>query len=169
VTSPEDFSELVTVEMETSWPRPCRSSRANLFPAAADAARTSIPAAANDTASEPSVSQQEPLWRRASTEVLALVIDAEIAALLRRPIAKDQALVALAPRQELADRMRRHRWLAIETARAVGATWDEIDTALGYRPGLARREHQTALSRQKSLGLVVTDRHDPGTPEGPHL
>ena len=115
------------------------------------------------------MNEQQPLWTQASIDVLALVVNPEIDALLGRPLTKDRALVALAARQELADRMRRHRWLAIERARASGATWAEIDTALRYQPGQARREYQTVLSRQKSLGLAAPERHDPGTPEGPQL
>ena len=115
------------------------------------------------------MNEEEPLWKRASTEVLALVIDPEIDALLGRTVAKDRTLVALAARQELAQRMRQHRWLAIETARAAGATWDEIDTALRYQPGRARSEYQAALSRQKRFGLAAPDRHDPGPPEEPRL
>ena len=113
------------------------------------------------------MSQQEPLWKRASTEVLALVIDPEIDALRGRTVAKDRTLAFLAARQELAERMRRHRWLAIETAGAAGASWDEIDTALRYQPRRAHTEYQAALSRQKRFGLVAPYRHDPGPPEEP--
>jgi hypothetical protein len=112
---------------------------------------------------------QQSLWKRASTEVLALVIDPEIDALLGQPITRDRALVAEPARQELAERMRRHRWLAIEAFRTAGATWAEIDTAVGYRPGHSRRVHQTTLAGQKSLGLAAPQRHDPGPPEGPYL
>jgi hypothetical protein len=112
------------------------------------------------------VSQQEPLWKRASTGVLALVIDPEIDSLLGRPVTKARALQALVARQELAERMRRRRWLAIERARAAGAGWTEIDTALGNRPGQAQREYQTTLARQQCLGLATPDRHDPGLSEG---
>jgi hypothetical protein len=139
-----------------------------VFPEAAGA-QTTIPVAGNDTASEQSVNQQQPLWRQASTDILALVINPEIDALLGRPITKNRALLALAGRHELAERVRRHCWVAIERARASGATWAEIDTALGYRPGQARRAYQTTLARQKSLGLAVPERRDPGPPEGPQL
>lgn len=116
------------------------------------------------------MTEPKPLWQRASTEVLALVIEPEIEALLGRAVDKHRALLALAARHELADRMRRHRWLAIGAARAAGATWDEIDTALRYRPGLARREYQTTLARQQQLGLATTaQRPDPGTPQVPQL
>lgn len=111
----------------------------------------------------------QSLGKRSSSEVLALVIEPEIDALLGEPITKDRALLALAARQELAERMSRHRWLAIEAASALGATSDEIDTALGYRPGLARHEYQNTLSCQRDLGLIAADRHDPGPPEGPQL
>jgi hypothetical protein len=50
-----------------------------------------------------------PLDRWASSEVLAAVIDVEIAALLRRAPSKEEALLGLAARRELEDRMRRHR------------------------------------------------------------
>ena len=121
---------------------------------------------ANDTASEPSVSRG-PRWKRASTEVLALVTGPEIAALVGRTIVKDQALLALAGRQKVAERMCRRGLLATERAGAAGVTWHEVDTALGYWPGLARRDdYRTAMSRQDSLGPVVADRHDPGTPQG---
>ena len=110
---------------------------------------------------------KQPLWKRASTEVLALVIDAEVDALQGRTIAKCRTLAALAASQELAERVHRHRWLAGETARAAGATWDEIDTALHYQPGRARSEYEAALSRQKRFGLVAPDRHDPGPPQEP--
>jgi hypothetical protein len=148
--------------------RPARS--ANRLFKAAFGGPTAMPIAGNDTASVHSVREQErPLWMRASTDVLALVVNPEIDALLGRPITKDRALLALAARQEMADRMSQHCWLAIERARAAGATWDEVDTALQYRPGQARRLYQTTLTRQKSLGLAARERHDPGTPEGPQL
>ena len=129
-----------------------------------------MPIPGNDTASVHSVrEQQQPLWMRASTDVLALVINPEIDDLLGRPITKASALLALAARHEMAERMRQHCWLAVERARAAGATWAEIDTALASRPGQAQHLYQTALPRQKSLGLAAPDRRDPGTPEGPQL
>lgn len=88
-----------------------------------------------------------PRWKRASTEVLALVTGPEIVALVGRPLAKDQALLALAARQKLAQRMRQHGWPATETATAAGVTWHEIDTARGYWPGLARGGEMPGLSR----------------------
>ena len=169
VTSPKDSSELMTVEIETFWPQPGRSSQRTRSRKRPPVMSDEYPPAANDTTPESSVSQRLPLWKRASTDVLALVMDPEVDALLGRPIPKDRALAALAARRELAERMRRHRWLAIETARVAGATWDEIDTALHYKPGLARREYQAALSNQRTLRLVAPDRHDPGTPQGPQL
>jgi hypothetical protein len=124
--------------------------------------------AANDHPPVPTVNEQPALWKRSSAEVLALVTDADMDALVGRPLTKDRALAALAARAELAERMRR-RWLAIETARAAGATWDQIDTALGYPPGRTRRQYHRVLSRQKKLGLVAVDRRDPGIPQGPPL
>ena len=56
--------------------------------------------------------------RRASTDVLALVITPQIEALLGRTLTKDRAFCALAARVELAERMRR-RGLAIEIARVL--------------------------------------------------
>ena len=114
-------------------------------------------------------SDEIPLWRRASLDFLALVVDVDIDVLTGRPVDKGRALVALAARQELADRMRRHLWLSTETARASGATWTEIDTALASPPGAARQEHEATLAHQKQLGLAALDRRDPGLPEGPDL
>jgi hypothetical protein len=106
-----------------------------------------------------------PLWQRASTEVLQIVVDAELASLLGRGLDKDRALAALAARQELAERMRSHGWLAIEAARAAGAPWAEIDTALGVAAGTARDEYESTLTGQKDLGLADRGRGDPGPPE----
>lgn len=104
----------------------------------------------------------DPLDRWAATDVLAAVIDVEMAALLRRRPSKDEALLALSARREMEDRMRRHRWLAIETARRVGATWAEIDTAAGMNSGDSRRLYETTLGRQKAFGYAEPARHDPG-------
>jgi hypothetical protein len=71
----------------------------------------------------------QPLHLWASTDVLAAVVDVELAVFLGRPPAKDDTLNALAARRELEDRMRRHLWLAMETARKAGATWAEIGVA----------------------------------------
>jgi hypothetical protein len=130
-----------------------------------EVAAAGAPPAGNDGQPVLSVSEQLQLWKRSSAEVLALVTDVDMDVLLGRPVTKDRALAALAARVELAERMRR-RWLATETARAAGATWTEIDTALGYQPGDAQLEYQTALSQQKKLGLVAADRCDPCIPDG---
>ncbi len=106
----------------------------------------------------------KPLDRWASSDVLSAVVDVEIAALLRRKLSKDEALLALAARRELEDRMRRHRWLAMETARKAGATWAEIAAAAGVRPADARRLYETTLARQKAFGYAEPHRHDPGVP-----
>jgi hypothetical protein len=90
----------------------------------------------------------EPLDRWASTDVLAAV-DVEIAALVGRPPSKADALLVLAARRELEDRMRRHRWLAMETARKAGATWGEIAAAAGVRPADARRLYDTTLAARR--------------------
>jgi hypothetical protein len=108
---------------------------------------------------------EKPLNRWASTDVLAAVIDVEIAALLGRPPTKDEAVTALAARRELEDRMRRHRRLAIETARKAGATWAEIAVAAGLAPPDARRLYERTLAQQKAFGLADPQRHDPGVPE----
>ena len=107
----------------------------------------------------------KPIDQWASTDVLAAVVDVEIAALLGRTPSKDEALLALAARRELEDRMRRHRWLAIETARRAGATWSEIAAATGVRPVDARRLYETTLARQKALGYAEPHRADAGGPE----
>ena len=64
-----------------------------------------------------------------------------------------RTLEALAARAELADRMCRHRWLAMETAPRAGAAWEEIDLTVGLPAGAARREYELVLDRQKALGL----------------
>ena len=107
----------------------------------------------------------EPLDRWASSDVLAAVVDVEIAALLGRAPSKGKALLALAARRELEDRMRRHRWLAMETARKADASWGEIAAAAGVRPADARRLYETTLARQKAFGYAEPHRHDPGVPE----
>jgi len=107
----------------------------------------------------------KPLHRRTSSDVLAAVIDVEIADLLGRPPTKDEALLALAARRELEDRMRRHRWLAIETARKAGASWAEIASAAGMGPQDARRLYEATLARQKAFGYADAHRADPGCPE----
>jgi hypothetical protein len=107
----------------------------------------------------------KPLDQWASTEVLAVVVDVEIAVLLGRTPSKGEALLALAARRELEDRMVRHRWLAMETARRAGATWAEIAAVSGVNPADARRLYETTLARQKTLGFAEPDRRDPGLPE----
>ena len=107
----------------------------------------------------------KPLDRWASSDVLAAVVDVEIAALLGRKPSKGEALLALSARRELEDRMCRHRWLAMETARKAGATWSEIAAAAGVRPAEARRLYETTLARQKAFGYAEPHRHDPGRPE----
>lgn len=107
----------------------------------------------------------KPLDQWASSDVLAAVVDVEIAALMGRTPSKGEALLALAARRELEDRMRRHRWLAMETARKAGASWAEIAAAVGVGPADARRLYETTLARQKAFGYAEPHRHDPGVPE----
>lgn len=107
----------------------------------------------------------DPLYRWASTDVLAAVIDAELARFDGTGPTKEQALLALAARRELEDRMRRHRWLAMETARKAGAAWAEIGAAAGMAAHDARRLYETTLGRQKAFGYAVAHRADPGGPE----
>ena len=107
----------------------------------------------------------EPLDRWASTDVLAAVVDVEMAVFLGHPFTKEEAPLALAARRELEDRMRRHRWLAMETARKVGASWAEIGAAAGMAPRDARRLYETTLAGQKAFGYAEAPRADPGVPE----
>jgi cystathionine beta-lyase/cystathionine gamma-synthase len=107
----------------------------------------------------------EPLDRWASRDVLAAVVDVEIAALLGWAPSKEDARLVLAAQRELEDRMRRHRWLAMETARRAGASWSEIAVAAGVRPADARRLYETTLARQKAFGYAEPHRADPGVPE----
>ncbi len=93
-----------------------------------------------------------------------MVVDVEIAVLLGRAPSKGEALLALAARRELEDRMRRHRWLAMETGRKAGATWSEIAAAVGVRPADPRRLYEATLARQKAFGFAEAHRHDPGGP-----
>ena len=108
-----------------------------------------------------------PLWQQATTEVVAKVVDTEIEVLLAHPITAEQALTALAARQEIIDRFIRHRWLAMETARRAGATWQDIDRTLERPPGQSQREYQTVLARQQQFGLRPAEGHQPGVE--PHL
>ena len=105
-----------------------------------------------------------PLDQWASTDVLAAVVDAELARFLGKGPTKEQALLALAARRELEDRMRRHRWLAIETARRAGAGWSEIATAVGVKPVEARRLYEAARVGHKVFGYAEPHRADPGGP-----
>ena len=107
----------------------------------------------------------KPLDQWAATDVLAAIVDVEIKALLGRQPSKDEALLALAARRELEDRMRRHRWLAMETARRAGASWSEIAVAACVKPADARRLYEVTLARQKDFGYAEPQRHDPGLPE----
>ncbi len=107
----------------------------------------------------------KPIDQWASSDVLAAVMDVEISGLLGRAPSKDEALLALAARRELEDRMRRHRWLAMETARTAGASWAEIAAAAGMGPRDARRLYEQTLARQKAFGYAEPHRHDPGGPE----
>ncbi|MDA8046271.1 MAG: hypothetical protein M0Z30_13705 [Actinomycetota bacterium] len=107
----------------------------------------------------------KPLDRWASTDVLAAVVDVEIAALLGRTPSKAEALLALAARRELQDRMRRHRWLAMETARKTGASWAEIAAAAGMEASAARRLYEQTLARQKAFGYAEAHRAEPGVLE----
>jgi len=106
-----------------------------------------------------------PLWQWATSDVLGVVIDVEMARQVGRPVDKAQLLGALAARQELVERMIRPRWLAMEAARGAGASPAEVDAALGGPPGAARREYERVLARQKSFGLVDAERVDPGLPD----
>jgi hypothetical protein len=107
----------------------------------------------------------KPLDQWASPDVLAAVIDVEIAVLLRRTPSKADALLALAARRELEDRVRRHRWLAMETARRSGTSWAEIAPAAGIDAAAARRLYEHTLGGQKASGYAEPHRVDPGGPE----
>jgi hypothetical protein len=107
----------------------------------------------------------QPLHLWASTDVLAVVVEVEMAVFLGRAPAKDDTLRALSARREMEDRMRRHRWLAMETARKAGATWAEIGAAAGMDARDARRLYEGTLAGQKAFRLAEPRRHDPGLPE----
>ena len=107
----------------------------------------------------------QPLHLWASTDVLAVVVEVEMAVFLGRAPAKEDTLRALAARRELEDRMRRHRWLAMETARRAGATWAEIGAAAGVDVRDARRLCEGMLAGQKALDPAEQRRHAPGLPE----
>lgn len=79
---------------------------------------------------------------------------------------KAAMLRALEARRELVHRLVRWRWLAIEDARAAGATWSEIDEALGTAPGRSCTEYHRKLAVQIRRGLCDADRRDPGSAQG---
>jgi hypothetical protein len=104
---------------------------------------------------------------RSDRDLLDLVNEAGLGRMLREPLAKDIVLAALEARAELVDRLLRWRWLAIEQARAAGASWAEVDDAAGLPAGGARAEYHAVLDRQRRFGLVDARRADPGPAEGP--
>jgi len=91
-----------------------------------------------------------------------VVLDAELVRAEGRPVNKTAMLQALEARRELVERLARWRWIAIEDARAVGASWSEIDQAIGVAPGMSRAEYERALAIQQKLGLSPPSRRDPG-------
>lgn len=123
----------------------------------------------NPSTGRPSGPPPVPLCQQSTPQVVTVVVNVEIDALLGRTIPKDRVLQALEARREIAERMVGHRWLAMETARAAGASWAEIDTALGLRSGLAQSEYESALARQKQYRLVAEERHDPGPHPVPEM
>ena len=130
-----------------------------------EAAAAGTPAAGNDASPILSMSTQRLLWQRTSTEVSALVTDAETEASVDRPVTEHLALAARVVLAELEERTWR-RWPAAETARTAGATRAEINPGRCDRRGPARLEHPTALSRKTGLGLVAADHRHPAIPEG---
>jgi len=104
----------------------------------------------------------------ASSELLARVRNTDIAVLLGEELDKATLLAALAARGELTQRLRGGRWLALEAARAGGASWAEIDAAEArWESGSAREHYERALALQRDYGLVDPKRCDPGPPELP--
>lgn len=91
-----------------------------------------------------------------------VVLDAELARAEGRRPDRAETLHALKARRELVDRLSRWQWIAIEDARAAGASWLEIDGAVGAPSGTARAEYERALAAQKRLGLSRPERRDPG-------
>ena len=94
------------------------------------------------------------------------LLDGELARSEGRPPDKDAMLGALVARRELVHRLVRWRWIAIEDARAAGATWAEIDEALGMAPGRSCTEYHRKLAVQIRRGLCDADRRDPGSAQG---
>jgi hypothetical protein len=92
------------------------------------------------------------------------VLDAELVRPEGGTLDKATMLSALVARRELVHRLVRWRWIAIEDARAAGASWAEIDAALGMAPGRSRLEYERRLAAQIRHGLCSPDRRDPGPP-----
>jgi hypothetical protein len=105
------------------------------------------------------------LWQRATLEVVSVVVDTGIAALLGRAVGKHRALEALEARREVAERMLRLRWEPMDTARTAGASWSEIDTALGLREGVAKNEYESGLALRKQIRLAAGESHEPPPPQ----
>jgi hypothetical protein len=93
-----------------------------------------------------------PLRRWASTDVLAAVVEVEMAVFRGQVPTKHEALLALAARRELEERMRRHLWLSMETARKVGASWAEIAAATGMSTAQARQLFFERSGRHRTVG-----------------
>lgn len=91
-----------------------------------------------------------------------VVLDAELVRAEGRRPDRTAMLNALETRQELVERLSRWRWIAIEDARAAGASWLEIDGAIGAPSGTARAEYERVLVAQKRFGLSRSERCDPG-------
>lgn len=102
---------------------------------------------------------------RPSAQLLDLVVEAELHRVLGEALTKHEVLAALAAGVELAGRVSRGRWLTIEQARVAGASWAEVDRALGLPEGGARASYERALERQRRLSVVAPDRCDPGPPD----
>jgi hypothetical protein len=105
----------------------------------------------------------------ATTDVAGLVVDVEIDAQLGRPIGKDRALIALAARREIADRMRRYEPSAVQTARAAGASWREVDRALKRSAGQSHQNYHAALVPHGKLGPAAPEHHSSSPPAEPQL
>jgi hypothetical protein len=105
----------------------------------------------------------------ATADVAGLVVDVEIDAQLGRPIGKDRALIALAARREIAERLRRYEPSAIQTARAAGASWPEVDRALKRSAGQSQQNYHAALVSHRKLGPAALEHHSSSPPAGPEL